>query len=223
MFSVLQHSGPLDGQMNEEDALTPAGLLSPRAPATGLPRAVVCPASSASSTRQRDSITSGDGLGIGSSNGAGSTGPGSVPGEISFAALGLTSASHPQSSGASGIGSPLFGSEDGSSRDGEDGDEEPKTPTKRISEASSSNTKVVAGGKGLGRRLRKALSIIDDEEKSRHSRGSNKDGSNAAADDDVDVDPGGRDSSSAVEAEPADSSADQHSDNKHSFSYHGLS
>ncbi|CAO1626460.1 unnamed protein product [Parajaminaea phylloscopi] len=218
MFSVLQHSGLLDGQQSHDaETLTPAGLLSPRTPATGLPRAPG-PSSSSSSTRQRDSVSAGtglDGLGVGPVGGA--------HGEISFAALGLTSASHPQSSGASGIGSPLFGSEDGSSRGdddngGEGADEDPKTPTRRQSDRgpasnNAASRQVVAGGKGLGRRLRKALSIIDDEEKSRRKSGVEADSDEAGL-----LGGGGAtDGLLAGESEPADLSTEQEgSESKHS-------
>lgn len=128
IFSILQNStllgqtGPTGASRIPEDheILTPAGLLSPRAPATGLSRGRTAP--SASSQNQRDSfVSSANSLAsprLNATTNADGTGPG---GEISFAALGLTSASHPQAfatpsgiGSAGSIGSPLFGSEDGS-------------------------------------------------------------------------------------------------------------
>lgn len=134
IFSILQNSALLGqaGQassghaMRDDDILTPAGLLSPRTPATGLSRGR-SGAPSASSQNQRDSyVSTGNSLPsprLNAANGPGaeSNHTGGGVGEISFAALGLTSATHPQAfaapsalGSAGSIGSPLFGSEDGS-------------------------------------------------------------------------------------------------------------
>lgn len=171
IFSVLQHSGTLggshpaagvssiaamdhfnhDGWGSGSETLTPAGLLSPRTPSTGLPRAgssawgsplnkrvlqgQAAAAAGAPGRRDDEAFAAAPAvLGSGSaappstnatattstsSSGGGGTGP---SGEFSFAALGLTSATHPQTSGVGGgtssIGSPLFGSESGSDGQG---------------------------------------------------------------------------------------------------------
>lgn len=203
-------SGAHQGMTDPADeTLTPAGLSSPRAPSIGLPRAFTSGWSSpptpprpedvvSSTSKQRQQV-------LGSPRLDGFNGP---PGEISFAALGLTSATHPQASAgglssAGSIASPLFGSEDGS-QDGDDsgrkrageeaeGEDEgrradggdgsdltagPSDATGGSLEADKGATGSAAGGAiprimtpsgskntglGLGRRLKKALSIIDDE------------------------------------------------------------
>lgn len=123
IFSILQNSAPL-GQGGpshypaDRDVLTPAGLLSPRAPSAGLPRSPPAPRSTSSATQRDSMVSSSNSLASPRLNAVDGSGPG---GEISFAALGLTSATHPQAFatptglGSTGsIGSPLFGSEDGS-------------------------------------------------------------------------------------------------------------